>query len=203
MSLSRRQFLTSAGIGVAVIGSAEAFFSAPNALGAPPGTPGYGPLVADPAGRLALPKGFTYQIVAEAGKTKLDTGEVTPSKFDGTGAFKDAAGGTVLVLNHEIGSQFASEKLAVPHTSGLVYDNGAAGGCTIVTVDKDNERFSAEPQIIIGDPPEGLDVEMFIAMDPPRHAAQRKAVAPAFSPERLQHLAPLVEHALRRDVGLS
>ncbi len=150
MSLSRRQFLTSAGIGVAVIGSAEAFFSAPNALGAPPGTPGYGPLVADPAGRLALPKGFTYQIVAEAGKTTLESGQVTPSKFDGTGAFKIAGrpstgsgaaiGGTALVLNHEIGSQFASEKLPVPHLDGLVYDKGAAGGCTVVEVDDNGKR---------------------------------------------------------------
>lgn len=48
-------------------------------------------------------------------------------------------------------------------------------GDDIIAVDKDFETFSAEPQIVIGTPPEGLDVEMFIAMDPapPRPAAQR------------------------------
>ncbi|WP_237163073.1 cytochrome P450 [Mycolicibacterium mucogenicum] len=62
----------------------------------------------------------------------------------------------------------------------------------IVTVDKDNERFSAEPQIIIGDPPEGLDVEMFIAMDPPRHDEQRGAVQGVVAPQNLQEMEALI-----------
>src|SRR5205085_1103422 len=37
----------------------------------------------------------------------------------------------------------------------------------VLTVDKDFETYSAAPQIVIGAPPEGLDVDMFIAMDPP------------------------------------
>ena len=37
----------------------------------------------------------------------------------------------------------------------------------ILFVDKHHELFSSEPFIILGDPPEGLSVEMFIAMDPP------------------------------------
>lgn len=45
---------------------------------------GYGPLVADPAGRLALPKGFRYSIVTQAGVTKLESGEFTPRNHDGT-----------------------------------------------------------------------------------------------------------------------
>ena len=35
----------------------------------------------------------------------------------------------------------------------------------ILFVDKNHELFSSEPQIVLGDPPEGLSVEMFIAMD--------------------------------------
>ena len=50
--------------GVVLIGATEVLLTAPNA-GAAPGrtvglqTVGYGPLVADPAGRLALPDGYS------------------------------------------------------------------------------------------------------------------------------------------------
>ena len=67
----------------------------------------------------------------------------------------------------------------------------------IVTVDKDNERFSAEPQIIIGNTPEGLDVEMFIAMDPPRHDQQRGAVQGVVAPQNLQEMEELIRTRVR------
>ena len=62
----------------------------------------------------------------------------------------------------------------------------------IVTVDKDFETFSAEPQIVIGTPPEGLDVAMFIAMDPPRHDEQRGAVQGVVAPKNLDELEGLI-----------
>jgi len=62
----------------------------------------------------------------------------------------------------------------------------------IVTVDKDFETFSAEPQIVIGTPPEGLDVEMFIAMDPPRHDEQRNAVQGVVAPQNLEEMEALI-----------
>lgn len=62
----------------------------------------------------------------------------------------------------------------------------------IVTVDKDFETYSAEPQIIIGTPPEGLDVEMFIAMDPPRHDEQRNAVQGVVAPQNLDEMEGLI-----------
>ncbi len=62
----------------------------------------------------------------------------------------------------------------------------------IVTVDKDFERFSAEPQIVIGTPPEGLDIEMFIAMDPPRHDQQRNAVQGVVAPQNLEEMEGLI-----------
>ncbi len=62
----------------------------------------------------------------------------------------------------------------------------------IVTVDKDFETFSAEPQIILGTPPEGLDIEMFIAMDPPRHDEQRAAVQGVVAPTNLDELEGLI-----------
>ncbi|KQU04612.1 cytochrome [Rhodococcus sp. Leaf7] len=62
----------------------------------------------------------------------------------------------------------------------------------ILAVDKDFETFSAEPQIVIGTPPEGLDVEMFIAMDPPRHDRQRDAVQGVVSPRNLEEMEGLI-----------
>ncbi len=93
-ALSRRGFLSRsavAGAGVVLLGASDVLLTAPNAAGAPP-APGYGPLVPDPAGRLALPQGFSYSVVTEAGVTKLDSGELTPSHHDGAGAFRGRAG---------------------------------------------------------------------------------------------------------------
>lgn len=62
----------------------------------------------------------------------------------------------------------------------------------ILTVDKDHETFSAEPFIVIGTPPPGLDVEMFIAMDPPRHDVQRRAVQGVVAPKNLKEMEGLI-----------
>jgi uncharacterized protein len=131
MVLSRRGFLRHSATGVLLAGGIDVLRTAPPA--------GYGPLVDDPEGRLALPEGFRYAVVTEAGVTGLETGEPTPRNHDGTGAFAAAGGGTVLVLNHEI-REGAGTELAVPHLDGLVYDPGAAGGCTIVETDAEGRR---------------------------------------------------------------
>ncbi len=60
----------------------------------------------------------------------------------------------------------------------------------IVEVDKNHEIFSAEPAIIIGKPP--LDVEMFIAMDPPKHDTRRKAVQSVVAPKNLKEMESLI-----------
>jgi uncharacterized protein len=136
MLLSRRVFLQRSAAGVLLVGSPDIVRTTLLAA-APPA--GYGPLLDDPDGRLALPEGFGYRIVTEAGVTELETGEPTPRNHDGTGAFATADGGTVLVLNHEI-REGAGTELAVPHLDGLVYDPGAAGGCTIVYADAEGCR---------------------------------------------------------------
>jgi uncharacterized protein len=144
--LSRRGFLQAgaAGAGVVLLGTAgEVLLTAPNAAAAPApaGTAGYGPLVADPAGRLALPEGFRYTVVTEAGVTRLESGEPTPSNHDGAAAFKTPGGGSAIVYNHEISSPFATTPLPVPHVGGLAYDPGSAGGCTVVETDRDGNRI--------------------------------------------------------------
>ena len=88
--LNRRTFLERtalAGIGVTLAGSVGTLFR-PAVAGAAPGAAiGYGPLVADPAGILALPKGFSYTIVSRSGETLLDGGVPFPSDPDANGVF--------------------------------------------------------------------------------------------------------------------
>ena len=62
----------------------------------------------------------------------------------------------------------------------------------IVFVDKHYELFSSEPVILLGNQPEGLKAEMFIAMDPPKHDSQRKVISPIVAGPNLAHLAPII-----------
>lgn len=154
MSLTRRDFArksAATGAGVALAGSVGALASAPNALAstdtetadtggegqgaaAHHGGVGYGPLLPDPDGILALPAGFDYRIITHSGKTKLESGEFTPSNHDGTAAFDGPRGTTLLVNNHELKGPRANWTYPVPLTEGLVYDPAASGGCTVVEV---------------------------------------------------------------------
>ena len=149
MSLTRRDFASRTaltGAGVALAGTVGALATAPNALaatdvesegaetaGAHHGV-GYGPLIADPEGLLALPAGFTYKVITYSGKTKLESGEFTPSNHDGTATFCGPRGATLLVNNHELKGPRANWPHPVPLTEGLVYDPAASGGCTVVEV---------------------------------------------------------------------
>ncbi len=151
MSLTRRDFArTSAitGAGVALAGSVGALATAPNALASTEtegardsadihGGVGYGPLIPDPKGILALPAGFTYRILTHSGKTRLESGEFTPSNHDGTATFAGPRGTTLLVNNHELKGPRANWDHPVPLTEGLVYDPAASGGCTVVEVRPD------------------------------------------------------------------
>ncbi|MER6559858.1 alkaline phosphatase PhoX [Streptomyces sp. NPDC001027] len=158
MSLTRRDFARQSaltGAGVALAGSVGALASAPNALAAtdadhtadaehaadaarkPAGGHhgvGYGPLLPDPDGLLALPAGFKYRVITYSGRTKLESGEITPSNHDGTAAFCGPRGATLLVNNHELKGPRSGWQHPVPLTEGLVYDPAAAGGCTVVEV---------------------------------------------------------------------
>lgn len=62
----------------------------------------------------------------------------------------------------------------------------------IMYVDKNHELFSAEPVILLGNAPEGLEVEMFIAMDPPKHDLQRQAVQGVVAPKNLKEMEGLI-----------
>jgi cytochrome P450 len=62
----------------------------------------------------------------------------------------------------------------------------------IVAVDSDHETFSSEPAIVLPDPDPDFRLQMFIAMDPPRHDVQRKTIAPIVSGPNLAELAPII-----------
>jgi hypothetical protein len=100
MPLTRREFTRQsalAGAGVALTGAVGSLATAPGALAAEDGAdiagqghengehahgshgPGYGPLIPDPNGLLALPAGFSYRVITRAGVTKLESGEFTPT----------------------------------------------------------------------------------------------------------------------------
>lgn len=150
MTLTRRDFAgrtALTGAGVALAGSVGALATAPNALAStgtesadgehradPHGGIGYGPLLPDPDGLLALPAGFSCRVVTHSGRTRLDSGEFTPSNHDGTAAFPGPRGTTLLVNNHELKGPRDGWAHPVPLTEGLVYDPAASGGCTVVEV---------------------------------------------------------------------
>ena len=62
----------------------------------------------------------------------------------------------------------------------------------IMYVDKHHDLFSAEPIISIGPQPEGLEIQTFIAMDPPKHDVQRQAVQGVVAPKNLQEMESLI-----------
>lgn len=62
----------------------------------------------------------------------------------------------------------------------------------ILAVDKDWCRFSSRGSVFIGDQSETSPTRAFIVMDPPEHAAERKAAAAAVTPDRLAALEDVV-----------
>jgi cytochrome P450 len=65
----------------------------------------------------------------------------------------------------------------------------------IMSVDTNHAVFSSDWSrggITLTDPPEGEKLQMFIAMDPPRHDEQRKAVSPIVAPPNLAHMEGLI-----------
>ena len=65
----------------------------------------------------------------------------------------------------------------------------------IQAVDSNAKVFSAEPYIVLGPPP--LDMTMFIAMDPPKHDVQRKAVQGVVAPRNLKEMEGLIRERVQ------
>ncbi len=146
MTLNRRQLLNRSGVaGVGVVAATLGVTSTASA----DGRHGHGghpkalfpPLQDDPKGLLALPAGFSYEVVAELGKTRLTGGGRTPERPDGTLVVANR-GGYRLIQNHE--SSPGAEN-GVPVTPGTVYDEGVgatSGGCTVIDVTRSGKRVA-------------------------------------------------------------
>ncbi len=67
----------------------------------------------------------------------------------------------------------------------------------IMTVELDPATYSSASElggIQIADQPQGEELPNFIRMDPPRHTAQRKTVAPIVAPTNLANMEGLIRH---------
>ena len=62
----------------------------------------------------------------------------------------------------------------------------------IMAVDTNHAVFSSEGGITIFNEDEEFPLPMFIAMDPPKHDAQRKAVSPIVAPHNLANFEPII-----------
>tara|TARA_B110000503_G_C7136775_1_gene409162 strand:+ start:36 stop:1277 length:1242 start_codon:yes stop_codon:yes gene_type:complete len=62
----------------------------------------------------------------------------------------------------------------------------------IMEIEKDHDAFSSEGGITLGDQPEDFQTVNFIALDPPRHDVQRKAVTRVVAPLNLAKLEPII-----------
>ena len=62
----------------------------------------------------------------------------------------------------------------------------------IMAIDTNHDVFSSDPAIVLPDPAEDFTLPMFIAMDPPKHDAQRKTVSPIVAGPNLARLEPII-----------
>jgi cytochrome P450 len=104
---------------------------------------------------------------------------------------EDSVGELFRRLRRDDPIHYCAESSYGPYWSVTKFDD-------IMKVDTNHRVFSSEAKlggISIADMHAGesaLELEMFIAMDPPKHDAQRKAVTPAVAPSNLTLLEPII-----------
>jgi len=143
MVATRRTFIKSGSLFLAATGLADVILSARPAHArsrARCAHPGYGDLVADPAGILDLPAGFSYRIFSTAGEV-LSDGNGVPSSHDGMAAFPAGRRGTFLVRNHEMNPEDVLEDSLVPVATiaDATYDPAGVGGTTTLLISPQRE----------------------------------------------------------------
>jgi cytochrome P450 len=88
-------------------------------------------------------------------------------------------------LRREDPVHFAVNETHGPYWSITKYND-------IMEIETNHQVFSSERGITILDPSEEFRLPMFIAMDPPKHDAQRKVVSPIVSSENLARMEGLI-----------
>ena len=88
-------------------------------------------------------------------------------------------------LRHEDPVHYTAESEFGPYWSITRYND-------IMAIETNHQVFSSERSISIFDQEEDFQMPMFIAMDPPKHDAQRKVISPIVSPHNLQSMEPII-----------
>jgi len=122
----------------------------------------YGPLLADPAGIMDLPEGFSYTVVSRVGEVMSD-GFVVPGLPDGMAAFEGPEGYAIVVRNHEVnvgsdaalGPFGAQNELLSRMNPDDFYDAGVAGapclgGTTTFVWDLKNRQLVSQHLSLAG-----------------------------------------------------
>jgi uncharacterized protein len=143
-NLNRRDFLKVGGMGTvaltlgttglfALTGSNTSFAASTLKSNSTSRFGGYGPLVKDPNGILDLPKGFHYKMLSQTGEL-MPNGDKVPANHDGMAAFKGEKNTTILVRNHELGTNSN-----YPVNGRNPWSKGAAGGTTTLIIGPNRE----------------------------------------------------------------
>ncbi|MGH2614503.1 MAG: alkaline phosphatase PhoX [Thermomicrobiales bacterium] len=103
---------------------------------------GFGTLVPDPKGRLALPPGFQYRELSPEGGT-LSNGDVVPSWHDGMAAFPGPNGTTILVRNHEVNFRPATMPAITGVPARNPYAKDVFGGTIAIVVGPNREELDS------------------------------------------------------------
>ncbi len=91
-------------------------------------------------------------------------------------------------MRDEAPLHYCPDSAAGPYWSVTRYED-------IMAIDTDHKRFSSSWEyggITLGPPIADFEMPMFIAMDEPRHAEQRKTVQPGVAPDMLKYFEPMI-----------
>ncbi len=135
-ALSRRHFL-GAGVGAVASAGALAWLYRSRNTAIP-----LGDLVADPAGILDLPPGFSYQVLQRVGDPMTD-GFNAPAAPDGMACFSGSDDSWVVMRNHEIHE-------GIPADAALGFADDRAGGVTRLVVDRASGALRSSNFVLTG-----------------------------------------------------
>ena len=143
--LGRRKFIITGG--AATLGLSLASLAWPKRARAR----GFGELIADPAGILDLPEGFSYQILETVGDT-MDDGYRTPGNPDGMACFVGPANTLILMRNHELSiGDLANGPYALGQLPAAeAYEPAAIGGVTRLVVDATSYARISSNLVLVG-----------------------------------------------------
>jgi len=146
MSTTRRHFLKScSAVAVGFLGLHDLFTDSLLAFAEADVTgERYGPPLADPAGFLDLPRGFSYRIISAEGD-EMNDGYLVPGLPDAMAAFPGPDGLTILIRNHELTGNlpgpFGADNSRLKKSDlAKLYDSGVGktpcpGGTTTIVLD--------------------------------------------------------------------